>query len=49
VDGCIHAYVNNFATALFRCTQKPKTLQDSSSHRNLRHSHRTLNIDKKDK
>jgi hypothetical protein len=28
--------------------KKPKTLQDSPSHRILRHMHGTLNIDKKD-
>ena len=33
---------------LFRYTQKPKTLQDSSSHQILRHMHETLNINKKD-
>jgi len=33
--------------ALFRYTQKPKTLQDSPSHRILRHMHEVLNIDKK--
>jgi len=33
--------------ALFRYTQKPKTLQDSLSHRILRHMHEVLNIDKK--
>ena len=33
--------------ALFRYTQKPKTLQDSPSHRILRHMHEVLNKDKK--
>jgi len=33
--------------SLFRYTQKPKTLQDSPSHRILRHMHEVLNIDKK--
>jgi len=32
--------------ALFSSPQKPKTFQDSSSHRILRHMHGTLNIDK---
>jgi len=32
---------------LFRCIQKPKSLQDSPSHRILRHMHGALNIDKK--
>jgi len=31
---------------LFRYTQKPKTLQDSPSHRILWHMHGALNIDK---
>jgi len=30
------------------CLDTPKTLQDSSSNRILRHMHGTLNIDKKD-
>jgi len=33
--------------ALFRYIQKPKTLQDSPSHRILRHMHEILNVDKK--
>ena len=36
------------AMALFKYTPKPKILQDSPSHRILRHMHGTLNIDKKD-
>ena len=38
----------NNIEALFRCIQKSKILQDSPSHRILRHMHETLNIDKKD-
>jgi len=37
-----------FIQALFRYTQKLKTLQNSPSHQILRHMHETLNIDKKD-
>jgi len=36
----------NSSKALFRYTQN-KTLQNSSSHRILRHRHEVLNIDKK--
>jgi len=46
-----HACVARFDTtknvASFSSSKKPKTFQDFSSHRILRHTHGTLNIDEK--